>query len=110
LRANQPLLVLAAPKRALKVIPIAFFLRSTSRHISRNENDSTREPAKTTSVRQTGQRFFAQSGKVLNLCTDSKRRTIVIFRQFTQNKFIKNLRWHAAEVNFRTTAPRYADK
>jgi hypothetical protein len=85
-------------------------LRDTSWLVSRNENDSPREPAKTTSVRQIGQRFFAQSGKVLNLCTDSKRRTIVIFRRFAQNKFIKNLRWHAAEANFRTTAHRYADK
>jgi hypothetical protein len=91
-------------------VGVANALRDTSCPISRNENDSARVPVKTTSVRQIRQRFLAQSGKVLNLCTDSKCRAVVIFRTIAQNKFIKYLRWCAAEGNFRTTAARYADK
>jgi hypothetical protein len=59
---------------------------------------------------KSGSGFFAQSGKVLNLCADSKRRTTVIFRAIAQNKFIKYLRWYGAEANFPTTLPHYADK
>jgi hypothetical protein len=100
------------PQTALvsRAVGAANALRDTSCPVSRNENDSTPVPVKTTSVRQIRQRFFAPSGKVLNLCTDSKRRAAVIFLAIAQNKFIKYLLWRAAERNFRTTPPRYADK
>jgi hypothetical protein len=50
------------------------------------------------------------SGKVLNLCGDSKRRSAVIFRTVAQNKFINCLRLSRAGRNFPTTDWRYADK
>jgi hypothetical protein len=53
---------------------------------------------------------FAEQGKVLNLCTDSKRRAAVIFLTTAQNKFINYLRLGEAEWNFRTTNRHYADK
>jgi hypothetical protein len=100
------------PQTALvsRAVGAANVLRDTSCPVSRNENDSTPVPVKTTSVRQIRQRLFAQSSKVLNLCTDSKCRAAVTFLAIAQNKFIKCLLWRAAERNFRTTAPRYADK
>ena len=100
------------PQTALvsRAVDVANALRDTSCLVSRNENDSTPVPSKTTSVRQIRQRFFAQSSKVLNLCADSKCRATVIFRAIAQNKFIKYLRWCGAEANFRTSLSRYADK
>ena len=53
---------------------------------------------------------FAEHGKVLNLCIDSKRRTAVTFSTAAQNKFINCLRRDKAERNFRTTLHHYADK
>jgi hypothetical protein len=69
------------PQTALvsSAVGAANALRDTSCLISRNGNDSMWVPAKTTwrsSKRAAG---FAQSGKVLNLCTDSKRGGAVIF-------------------------------
>lgn len=54
--------------------------------------------------------IFLQSRNVLNLCEDSKRAAAVTFRRAAQNKFIKCLRFAAAESNFPTTLLRYADK
>ncbi len=53
---------------------------------------------------------FAERGKVLNLCRESKYRAAVIFLEIAQNKFINRLRLSAAGMNFRTTDRRYADK
>jgi hypothetical protein len=85
-------------------------IRDTSCLVSRNENDSQRVPAKTTWRSPNQPATFAPSRKVLNLCEDSKRRGVVIFRTVAQNKFINCLRSNEAEANFQTTARRYADK
>jgi hypothetical protein len=85
-------------------------LRDTSCLISRNENDSTRVPGKSTSHSQKPAAAFALSGKVLNLRTDSKCRTPDKFPTVAQNKFINCLRLNAADLDFSTTDLRYADK
>jgi hypothetical protein len=85
-------------------------LRDTASPVSRNENDSMQVPAKTTSRPRKQAAAFAQSGKVLNLCIDSKRRAAVIFLAIAQNKFTNCLRLNEAEGNFRTTRRHYADK
>jgi hypothetical protein len=54
-------------------------LRDTAWLVSRNGNDSARVPAKSPWRRQNQAAAFAQSSKVLNLCTDSKWRSAVIF-------------------------------
>jgi hypothetical protein len=85
-------------------------LRDTSCLISRNGNDSPREPGKSTSRSQNRAADFVERGKVLNLRRDSKHRGDVIFLAIAQNKFINCLRLSEAEWNFRTTDRRYADK
>jgi hypothetical protein len=67
-------------------------------------------PAKTASRPPNQAARFAESGKVLKLRTDSKRRTAVTFLTIAQNKFIICLCLSEAETNFRTTDRRYADK
>jgi hypothetical protein len=91
-------------------VSVANDLRDTAWLVSRNENDSTRVPAKTTSRPPNQAADFAWSGKVLNLRRDSKRRSAVIFLAIAQNKFINCLRSNAGIANFRTTNRRYADK
>jgi len=53
---------------------------------------------------------FASCGKVLNLRADSKCHAADKFPPVAQNKFINYLRLNAAELDFRTTDLRYADK
>jgi hypothetical protein len=91
-------------------VGVANALRDTSCLISRNENDSTDGPGKSTSHSQKSAAAFASSGKVLNLRTDSKCHAADKFPTIAQNKFINHLRLTAAELNFRTTDLRYADK
>jgi hypothetical protein len=100
------------PQTALvsRAVGAANALRDTAWLVSRNENDSRHLPAKTTSRSQKQAAAFAQSGKVLNLCTDSKRRAAVTFLALAQNKFTNCLRLGHAEANFQTTCRRYADK
>jgi hypothetical protein len=85
-------------------------LRDTSCLISRNGNDSTRVPAKSTPRSPNQAAVFAESAKVLNLRRDSKCRSAVTLLTIVQNKFINRLRLSEAERNFRTTYRRYADK
>jgi hypothetical protein len=85
-------------------------LRDTSCLISRNGNDSTRVPVKSTPRSPNQAAGFAEGGKVLNLRRDSKCRSAVILRTVVQNKFINRLRLIEAEGNFQTTNRRYADK
>jgi hypothetical protein len=85
-------------------------LRDTSSLISRNENDSADVPGKSTSRLQKPAAAFASSGKVLNLRADSKCHAADKFPAIAQNKFINYLRLNAAELHFRTTDLRYADK
>jgi hypothetical protein len=63
-----------------RTVDAANLLRDTSSLVSRNENDSLRVPAKTTWRSPIRPANFVHSCKVLNLCTDSKRRAAVIFR------------------------------
>jgi hypothetical protein len=100
------------PQTALvsRAVGAANALRDTACLVSRNENDSVHLPAKTTWRWRKQAAAFAQSGKVLNLCTDSKRRAAVIFLAIAQNKFTNCLRLNEAEGNFRTTPRHYADK
>jgi hypothetical protein len=85
-------------------------LRDTSCLISRNENDSAEVPRKSTSHLQKPAAAFLSSGKVLNLRTDSKCHAAVRFPTIAQNNFIICLRLNVAELIFRTTDLRYADK
>jgi hypothetical protein len=85
-------------------------LRDTAWLVSRNGNDSACLPAKSTSHSQNRAAAFAQSSKVLNLCTDSKWRSAVIFLTIAQNKFTNCLRWSGAAMLFQTTDHHYADK
>jgi hypothetical protein len=85
-------------------------LRNTSCLISRNGNDSTQPPAKSTSRSQNRMAACEQSDKVLNLYEDSKRCAVVTFRVVAQNKFINCLRLSQAKTNFRTSHRHYADK
>ena len=85
-------------------------LRDTASLVSRNENDSARLPAKTTWRFAQQRTIFVQSRKVLNLCGDSKRRSVVTIPTIAQNKFINCLSLAEAEANFQTTRYRYADK
>jgi hypothetical protein len=85
-------------------------LRDTSSLISRNENDSTDVPGKSTSHPQKPAAAFASSGKVLNLRADSKCHAADKFPAIAQNKFTNCLRLNEAESDFRTTDLRYADK
>jgi hypothetical protein len=85
-------------------------LRNTSCLISRNGNDSTQLPAKSTSRSQNRMAACEQSDKVLNLYEDSKRCAVVTFRVTAQNKFINCLRLSQAKTNFRTSHRHYADK
>jgi hypothetical protein len=93
-----------------RAVGVANDLRDTSWLVSRNGNDSTRVPAKTTSRPPNQAAGFEASGKVLNLRIDSKCRTAVIFPAPAQNKFINCLRSNGADGNFRTTNRHYADK
>ncbi len=63
-------------------------LRDTSCLISRNVNDSSRVPAQSSLRSLNRSAATTGGGKVLNLCTDSKCRTAVIFCAIVQNKFI----------------------
>jgi hypothetical protein len=85
-------------------------LRDTASLVSRNENDSTTLPAKTTWRFASPRAVFVQSRKVLNLCEDSKLDDAVTIRTSAQNKFINCLSLAAVELNFQTTCRRYADK
>jgi hypothetical protein len=85
-------------------------LRDTSCLISRNENDSTRAPQKSTSASQNRAMIPKRDGKVLNLRGESRRRSVVTIRMIAQNKFINCLRLSRADWNFPTTGRRYADK
>jgi hypothetical protein len=85
-------------------------IRDTACLISRNENDSPDRPGKSTSPLQKSAAAFASSGKVLNLRADSKCHGADKFHAIAQNKFINHLPSSAAELNFRTTDLRYADK
>jgi hypothetical protein len=69
-----------------------------------------RVPAKTTSHWQIRARDFAASSKGLNLRRDSICGAAVTLLAIAQNKFINCLRSSGAELNFRTTERRYADK
>jgi hypothetical protein len=93
-----------------KYVGVANDLRDTSCPISRNGNDSGDLPAKMTQGSPNRAAILARKGKVLNLRTDSKCASAVIFPAIAQNKFTNRLRLGAAELNFRTTDPRYADK
>ena len=62
------------------------------------------------SARQKQAADFADYGKVLNLCGESKCRGAVMFLAVAQNKFIICLRLSAVDWNFRTTYRHYADK
>jgi hypothetical protein len=85
-------------------------LRDTSCLISRNENDSSDEPGKSTSHWQKSAAAFASSGKVLNLRADSNCHAVVKLPAIAENKFINYLRLNTAELHFLTTDLRYADK
>jgi hypothetical protein len=85
-------------------------LRDTACLISRNENDSMRVLAKSTSRSLNQAADSARGGKVLNLCADSKCRTAVTIPMIAQNKFINYLRSGRAGMSFRTADRRYADK
>ena len=85
-------------------------LRDTSCLISRNENDSKRVLAKSTSRSLNQAADSARDGKVLNLCGDSKCRTAVTIPTIAQNKFTNCLRLSRMELSFRTTGRHYADK
>jgi hypothetical protein len=91
-------------------VGVANALRDTSCLISRNENDSTDVSGKSTSRLQKPAEAFASSGNVLNLRADSKCHGADKFPTVAQNKFINYLRLNVAELNFRTTDLRYADK
>jgi hypothetical protein len=85
-------------------------LRDTACLISRNENDSAEVPGKSTWRLQKSAADFLWSGKVLNLRTDSNCHAAVRFPTIAQNNFIICLRLNVAELDFRTTDLRYADK
>jgi hypothetical protein len=85
-------------------------LRDTAWLGCRNENDSERVPAKSTSHSQNQATAPMRGGKVLNLCEDSKCRTAVIFLAAAQNKFTNCLRSSRSKLDFQTTDRRYADK
>jgi hypothetical protein len=97
-------------RAGLKSVGAANVLRDTSCPISRNENDSARVPAKTTSGSQSQAVHWIGRGKVLKLRGDSKHATAVTFQTAAQNKFIIRLRLSAAQLSFQTTGRRYADK
>ncbi|HMF06166.1 MAG TPA: hypothetical protein VKE72_04030 [Methylocella sp.] len=82
----------------------------TSWLVSRNENDSSQSPPKTTWRSPTQAAAVLQSRKILNLCEDSKRKGSVTFSARAQNKFINWLLSGKAEAFFQTTPRRYADK
>ena len=100
------------PQSALvsRAVGAANVLMDTSWLVSRNENDSSREPPKTTWRSLTQAVAILQGRKILNLCGDSKRKGSVTFSARAQNKFINWLLSGKAEANFQTTARRYADK
>ena len=97
-------------RAGLRAVGAANVLRDTSCLISRNGNDSTRVPAKSTPPSPNQAADFVEGGKVLNLRRDSKCRSAVILRTAVQNKFINCLRLIVAEGNFQTTDRHYADK
>jgi hypothetical protein len=84
--------------------------RDTAWLVCRNENDSARVPAKSTSHSQNQAMAPMRGGKVLNLYEDSKCRTAVIFLAVAQNKFTNCLRSSRSKMDFQTTDRRYADK
>jgi len=75
-------------RAGLRAAGAANVLTCTACLISRNENDSTQAPRKTSSRSRNQAADFAKHGKVLNLCMDSKRGTTVTFSTSAQNKFI----------------------
>jgi hypothetical protein len=91
-------------------VGVANVLRDTAWPNSRNGNDSTPVPVKTTSRLQNQAAKFVGRSKGLNLRADSNRRSGVTFLTAAQNKFIIRLRWSEAASNFQTTLRRYADK
>jgi hypothetical protein len=98
------------PALVSRAVGAANALRDTSGLVSRNENDSSRLPPKTTWRSPTQAAAILQSRKILNLCEDSKRKRGVAFSALAQNKFINCLLSGKAEANFQTTPRRYADK
>jgi hypothetical protein len=72
----------------LRIFDTANAQRDTSCPLSRNENDSPWGPAKTASRPQNQAARFAESGKLLNLRTDSKCRAAVTFLTIAQNRFV----------------------
>jgi hypothetical protein len=82
----------------------------TSWLVSRNENDSSQLPSKTTWRSLTHAAAILRSRKILNLCGDSKRKGSVTFSARVQNKFINCLLSGKGGANFQTTPRRYADK
>jgi hypothetical protein len=84
--------------------------RDTSCLVSRNGNDSTKAPGKTSSHSRNQAAEFVACGKRLNLRRDSKHPGAVIFHAIAQNKFTNSLRLSEANRNFRTTLRHYADK
>jgi hypothetical protein len=93
-----------------RAVGVANVLRDTSWLVSRNGNDSTCEPVKTTSRSQNQAAGFVGLGKGLNLRRDSKHRSAVIILMIAQNKFINCLRLNEAGRIFRTADRHYADK
>ena len=75
-------------RAGLRAAGAANVLTCTACLISRNENDSTQAPRKTSSRSRNQAADFAKHGKVLNLCMDSERRTAVTFSTSAQNKYI----------------------
>ena len=98
------------PRWSEEAVGAANAVRDTSCPISRNGNDSTRVPGKSTSRSPNQAAVFVQSSKVLNLCGDSRCRSAVTFLTIARNKFINCLCLSGAEIHFRTTDRRYADK
>ena len=94
----------------LEAVGAANAPRDTSCPNSRNENDSTLPPVKTTSRSRNQAADFVGRSKRLNLREESKHRTAVTFLSAARNKFINRLRCDEAGRNFRTSHRRYADK
>jgi hypothetical protein len=93
-----------------RILGAANVQRDTSCLISRNENDSTQVPAKSTPPSQNRAMISTHRGNALNLRGNSKRKSAVTFRTIAQNKFINRLRLSRAGWTFPTRHSRYADK
>jgi hypothetical protein len=100
------------PQSALvsRTVGAANDLRDTASLISRNENDSSPLPAKTTWRFAKRRAIFRQSCKVLNLYEESNHAGAVTIHVTAQNKFTNRLSLAAVELNFQTSRCHYADK